>query len=299
MHGLTTMVRLRPHLVHAHNPTSLHYATLGKLACRARVVMTDHGQGRGSARHPSVREWQQTDAVVAVSEAVAQRREIPAIRNKMSIIRNGIEPAAARRERSALRADLGLRDDAFVAIIVARIDGLKGHETLLRALGRVRDGDASLQTTLLVAGDGKERPAMEALASELDLGENWVRFLGFRSDAPDLLAASDLFILPSLAEGLPLSVLEAMAHGLPVIATPVGGVPEVVVPGQTGLLVPTEDPEALASAIAELISDKKQRRAFGAAGYERVLKEFSFEQMVQRYNRLYSDLRSNRKPKGR
>jgi glycosyltransferase involved in cell wall biosynthesis len=293
--ALSTLARLQPDIVHAHNPTSLHYATLAKQVSRARVLMTDHGQGLGSVRSPGNGEWSRTDAVVAVSEAVAQRRDIEPIRGRTRVIPNGVEPAAALRSRAAVRAELGEPEDRIVAIIVARIDGRKGHETLLRALAHMQGTPVAARLTLWVAGDGAQRPAMEELAREMGLSPAPVRFLGFRSDVPDLLAAADLFILPSLAEGLPLSVLEAMAHRLPVIATPVGGVPEVVVLEETGLLVPTEEPEALAAAIERLGEDEKTRRRLGAAGYERVLREFSFDRMVERYNRLYQELRSPRK----
>jgi glycosyltransferase involved in cell wall biosynthesis len=144
--------------------------------------------------------------------------------------------------------------------------------------------------TLLIAGDGAKRPEYEALTRELGLTDEWVRFLGFRSDAPDLLGAADLFLLPSLTEGLPLSVLEAMTHGLPVIATPVGGVPEVVLPGRTGVLVPVEDVEALAGAIATMIQDRATRARLGEAGRERARGEFSFSRMVARYDALYGEL---------
>src|SRR5688500_16474247 len=123
--AVLTMSRLRPHVVHAHNPTSLHYAHLGRMVCGARVVMTDHGQGLGSRRVPTDREWDRTDRVVAVSDAVARRRPIPALRGKTRVIRNGVDAAAAARARDAVRAELSLAPDAFVGIIVARIDGLK------------------------------------------------------------------------------------------------------------------------------------------------------------------------------
>lgn len=291
LEGIVTLAALRPHIVHAHNPTSLQYATVGKLTSRARVVMTDHGQGLGSVRDPSEREWSLTDAVVAVSRAVAECQNSPTVQHKTSVILNGVASVPARRSRDAVREELGLGLREIVGVIVARIDGRKGHDTLLRALAGLKDhhSDAA-RVTLLVLGDGTQRAAMETLAQELGLDESWVRFLGFRKDVPDVLAASDIFLLPSLTEGLPLSVLEAMSHRLPVIATEVGGVPEVVVPGETGLLIPANAPQALTAAIATLVGDEGIRLAMGAAGYERVLSQFSFEQMVQRYDALYRRL---------
>jgi glycosyltransferase involved in cell wall biosynthesis len=256
--------------------------------------MTDHGQGRGFARVPGDREWQWTDAVVAVSEAVARRRQIPAIERKTRVIRNGVQSQPSSRDPYEVREELGLAPDRFLGLIVARIDGLKGHETLLRAVARLKQsGDPGRRMTLLIAGDGAKRACCEALTEDLGLSDEWVRFLGFRTDAPDLLAASDLFLLPSLTEGLPLSVLEAMTHGLPVIATPVGGVPEVVLPGRTGVLVPVEDEEALAGAISTLMQDARLRRALGEAGRERARGEFSFARMVARYDALYREILSS------
>jgi glycosyltransferase involved in cell wall biosynthesis len=293
--GLATMLTFRPHVVHAHNPTSLHYARVGKRAAGACVLMTDHGQGRGSARQPSAEEWNDTDAIVAVSDDVARRRNIDLIREKTVVIRNGIEPTTATRSRAAVREELGIAEETVVPIIVARIDGRKGHSTLLRALARRAPGGPA--TTTLIAGDGAQRPEMEALAQELGLDAGRVRFLGFRTDTADLLAASDLFVLPSLSEGLPLSILEGMAQRLPVIATPVGGVPEVVIPGETGILAPVDDVDAWAAAIDRLARDPAQRHALAAAGYRRAITEFSFAEMVRGYEALYQGLRAGRSPR--
>jgi glycosyltransferase involved in cell wall biosynthesis len=183
-----------------------------------------------------------------------------------------------------VRAELCLGDE-MTGIIVARVDRMKGHECLLRALGRLRD--AGLRLTLLVAGDGPERSNLETVAGQLRLGPEWVRFLGFRSDVSDLLCAADFFVLPSFTEGLPLSVLEAMAHRLPVVATPVGGIPEIVADGESGLLVPVNEPEALANAIARLAQDPSLRYALGEAGFRAARDRFSFDAMARQYEALY------------
>src|SRR5262249_29657668 len=155
-----------------------------------------HGQ---EAKPIPAAQWSATDAVVAVSEAAAEalREGCPGDSGKIVVIHNGVHPADPRRGREEVRRGLGL-GDAVVAIIVARIDRLKGHDTLLRALALLRDTGVAL--TLLIAGDGAERERCERLAQELQLGVDRVRFLGFRSDVPDLLAASDFFVLPSLTE---------------------------------------------------------------------------------------------------
>jgi glycosyltransferase involved in cell wall biosynthesis len=162
---------------------------------------------------------------------------------------------------------------------------VKAHDCLLKSLALVKQ--RGLDTTMLIAGDGPERDALERLAAELGLGPDRLRFLGFRSDVGDLLNAADFFVLPSRTEGLPLSLLEAMAFRLPVVVTPVGGIPEVITDGRHGALVPVDDPERLSQAIAELVSDPARRASLGAAAYDHARSHFSFEAMLQEYEDLY------------
>jgi glycosyltransferase involved in cell wall biosynthesis len=290
------LARLRPEIAHAHNPGALMYALLAKLSFGAQVVMTRHGQRDrriGTALH-----WRGTDAVVAVSEAVAaaMRAKYPAYAERVSVIINGVHSPEGLPRRDEVRADLGL-GDAVVGIIVARLDRLKGHDALLRALGLLRN-EAS-RVVLLVAGDGPERESLERLAGELKLAPEQVRFLGFRTDVSDLLSAADFFALPSHTEGLPLSVLEAMAHGLPVVATPVGGIPEIVTEGESGILVPVDEPEALARTIARLVQDAGLRRSMGEAGARAARERFSFDGMARQYEALYDQLLSGKRAKRR
>jgi glycosyltransferase involved in cell wall biosynthesis len=281
----------RPHVIHPHNPSSLHYALVGKRVSGARLALTYHGRGLREARTPGAGEWLQTDAVISVSEGAVEQlpSEVPS--SRVHVIRNGVVPAAATRSREEVRQELGL-DDRTVGIIVARVDGQKGHGMLLQALPQVRR--AGHRLTLLVAGDGAERAALESLAGDLGLGPDEVRFLGFRSDVPDLLAASDFFLLPSRSEGLPLSLLEAMTHGLPAVATSVGGIPEVIRSGEHGFLVPVDDAPALADAIARLCADPTLLRRLGDQARTRARDDFSFERMTREYLDLYAQLVSAR-----
>jgi len=290
LRALLLLARLRPDIMHAHNPTSLHYAVLGKRAGGARVVLTYHGRGGADARTPGAQEWRSTDAVVVVSQGAVGQLEAPELRDKLSVILNGIAPTTPARDRKAVRAEMGIIEERAVGIMVARMDGLKGHETLLQAASLLHG--AGTPVTLLLVGDGAERANLERQARELGLDAERVRFLGYRSDVPDLLAAADFFLLPSLTEGLPLSVLEAMSQHLPVIATPVGGIPEVVVSGEHGMLVPVQDPQALAAAIAGMVADPTRRLALGEAAYRRVCETFSFEAMTRQYEALYYRLTS-------
>ncbi|KYF52162.1 glycosyltransferase [Sorangium cellulosum] len=304
--------RARPHIIHAHNPTSLHYATVGKLLTRARLVFTDHAQTRGIIRVPSRFEWRETDAVVGCSQDTADKSGAVGIASNISVIHNGIDITPARRTREEVRAELGLDAGAppeaapsgadpsgaasppsasggvFVGIMPAAFHPVKGHDVLLRALARLRDRGVAV--TVLVVGDGDERDRIHGLARELGVDGKEARFLGFRKDVPDLLVGADFFVLPSRDEGLPLAVLEAMARRLPVVVTPVGGVPEVVRDGEHGLLVPVDDHDALAGAIERLARDRALGRRLGEAGHARVRDDFSFEKMTRKYEQLYLGL---------
>src|SRR4029453_11595231 len=146
---------------------------------------------------------------------------------------------------AALRAELIAGRPDYVILTPARLHPQKGHEYLLAAAAQIPDA------TFVLAGDGPLRSELEVRARELGIAGRCL-FLGERADVPDLLAAADLFVLPSLFEGLPVSILEAMAAGRPVVATAIGGTDEVVTTEQTGLLVPPRDPVAIAAAIRGL-----------------------------------------------
>jgi glycosyltransferase involved in cell wall biosynthesis len=284
--GIAHFARTRPHILHVHNPPSLPYGMIGRRVSGARLVMTHHGQLELDVLSPAAQR--RIDALVAVSDAVRNALTSQGMadrRGSVTVVRNGVEMPAPRRGRSEVRADLGLTTEC-VGIIVARIDRFKGHRTLLRVLAEYARKDL----VVLVAGDGPERAAIEAEAQGLRLAPTRVRFLGFRSDVADLLAAADFFVLPSLTEGLPLSVLEAMAAALPVISTPVGGVPEVVRDGEEGLLVPVDDGAALGQAIDQLARDPGLRKRLASAARRRAEQSFSFDNMARRYEELYYGL---------
>lgn len=285
--ALAYYFRDRPDIVHTHNAHMLPYAVMAKTVGKAAVVMTRHSQRSQDA--PSAYEIQRTDAVVAVSAAAGRTLEEtwPGFRGKVSVIHNGIQPREPQRTRAEVRQELGTGVDDVIGLMVARIDDLKGHADLLDALSRPKVKD--LPFVCWIAGDGERRGEMEALSSKLDI-KTKVRFLGFRADVTDLLAAADFFVLPSLLEGLPLSVLEAMAQRLPVIVTPVGGVPELVPDERYGLTVPVKDPDALAEALRRMVSDPSLREKLSAAGHERVRSQFSWEHMLGQYEMLYRRL---------
>jgi len=151
--------------------------------------------------------------------------------------------------------------------------------------------DGGIDFIALFVGDGPLRGKLEGLVRELGL-ENRVRFLGSkdREEIPEILAITDIFVLPSLSEGLPTAVIEAMAAGCPVVATAVGGTAEVVADGETGLLVPPRDPDALAEGMKILLQSRATRRKMGEAGAKRAREYFSIERMVREYEALYRRL---------
>ncbi len=283
--GLSAIAAKQPDIIHAHNPTSIHYAVLGKLVSRARVVMTDHAQTKGIQRTPAKHELRLTDAVVAVSQDTADKAMIKGSRIPLSVIHNGIDLLATNSDRKSIRTALQIAENRSVGIMVASMEKVKRHVDLLKALSLLQQD--SFPLTVLIVGNGPERENLEKLANNLNLGEDVVRFLGNRSDVMDLLAASDFFLLPSQMEGLPLSILEAMKQKCPVIAASVGGVPEIITHEVDGLLTPAESPEMLAQTITRLVSDSDLRARLAAAAYKRVHSSFDFNKMTDRYSEIY------------
>ena len=279
--------RWAPDLVHLHTGRA---TWLGGLAARraARPALTTRRQDKRL-----VAGWRSrlvygrlVQRAVAISPAVRQRLVDGGVApGRLSVIPSTVDPAALVPSRGpgAVRADLGVGADAPVLLVLAALVRRKGIDVLLDALARLER-----PPVLWVAGDGPVRAELEAQAQRLRL--DGVSFLGRRADKADLLAACDLFVLPSRLEGLGVAALEAMAAGRALVASRVGGLGEAVVHGKTGLLVPPEDPVALSEAIATLVADPAARAAFGAAGRERVLERYHPDRMVDAYVDLYRDL---------
>jgi glycosyltransferase involved in cell wall biosynthesis len=224
--------------------------------------------------------------IIAVSNEVRARyaRELRVPARKLAVVPNGIEvPPAVRRPDPALRAELVRGRPDYVVLTPARLHEQKGHAYLLAAAARVPEA------TFVLAGDGPLRAELERLAAELNVADRCV-FLGYRSDVSDLLAAADVFVLPSLFEGLPVSVLEAMAAERAVVATAIGGTDEAVTHEVTGLLVPPRDPAALAAAIRRLQADPQLAGRLAAAGRERVQREFSSAATARNVMRIYDEV---------
>ncbi|HXG41034.1 MAG TPA: glycosyltransferase, partial [Candidatus Limnocylindrales bacterium] len=228
---------------------------------------------------------------VAVSDDVgrAVRRTIRPPRRSVVVIPNGVDVERYGNpvDRAAVRRGLGLPGDARLAVVVAKLLEQKGHAVLLAALPSVVARYPDLH--VLLCGEGPLREALRETIERTGL-DGRVHLLGNRDDVADLLAAADLFVLPSLWEGLPVALLEAMASRLPVVATDVSGSRQVVVPGETGLLVPPGDPDRLGAAIVELLEAPERARAFGEAARRRVEDHFSARAMAVRHAELYRAL---------
>lgn len=229
------------------------------------------------------------DMVVGNSLAVVEfYRQAGLPERRLMMIHSGIaatEPPVV--DRGAMRAEFGWPADAPVALFAGRLVPQKGVDVLVRALDLLRHVRPALRT--LIVGAGPLRDALEETAHAFAL-DDAARFLGHRDDVPQLLAAADLLVLPSRYEGLPNVVLEAMAYRKPVVATAAPGTTEVVRDGETGLLVPVDDVNALARAIRTLVDDPALRDRLGTAGRAWMERAFGVDEMVARFAALYEAL---------
>lgn len=288
----------RVDIVHAHQYTPFFYAMMGRrLARRPAVLFTEHGRHfpdhRRAKRVIANRLLlKRRDRVVGVGEAVRQALVAnEGIKpDRVGVVFNGIDLVRFRNvefDATEVRQELGLANGEMLLLQVARLDYLKDHTTALRALKRVTESLPDVR--LILVGDGPERANIEQLIIRLGLSEH-VRLLGTRRDIPRLLAATDVFLLTSISEGIPLTLIEAMASRVPVIATNVGGVSEVVKNEVTGLLAQAKGDAAIADHIVRLAKAPELRARMGSAGMQRAFTTFAEEQMHDSYDRLYQEM---------
>jgi sugar transferase (PEP-CTERM/EpsH1 system associated) len=284
-------VREQAEVVHTHDERPLIYAApAARLARVRRVIHTRH---RGADPELNPRQAAllrfasaRVDAFVCVSAAAAEAsRKLGVPGKSVRVLLNGIDletfrPAGADQSITSDYAATG------PTVIVARLTPEKDLATLLEAVALVVRRVPTFR--LLIAGDGPCRADLEAQAARLGLAEHVV-FLGIVRDIPPLLAGARLFVLSSRSEGISLTLLEAMASGLPIVATRVGGNPEVVADGVTGLLVPSGNPAALAKTIVALYLEPRLAAEMGRAGRERVEEHFDLARMIRAYEKLYSE----------
>lgn len=233
-----------------------------------------------------VARW--VNGFIAVSADVERAilQTIGPIQDKVTVICNGVDVRRYQRRvaRRRLCEQLGLPEEAWLMSVVGTFKVQKGHRFLIEAAPPVVARFPNLH--LLLIGDGDLRDQEQAHAARLGLAEH-VHFLGNRHDVPDLLAASDSFVLPSLWEGLPMALIEAMASGLPIIATAVSGTTQAIVPGETGLLVQPGRSAALSEAMLDLLSDPARARTMGTAARQRAEAVFSATQQARAHVALF------------
>jgi glycosyltransferase involved in cell wall biosynthesis len=233
---------------------------------------------------------------IAVSEATkrdwVRRTGMPA--ERVVTIHNGIDPDAfvRRQSKQDARATLGLPRDAIILGGVGRLEAAKGFAYLIESVALLRSEFP--QVMAAIAGAGPLREQLAAAASARGVSDRVV-FLGFQSDVNAVFDVCDAFVLSSLCEALPFALLEAMAHELPVVGTAVGGVPEVIVPGETGFLAPARNAAALAAAARPLLASRDLRIRLGRAGRERVTKHFHEADMVRNTINVYRQMLTGQK----
>ena len=288
-------------VLHSHNVrANIHARVAGKRAAVPARVSTIHN----SVYHYDVSRWHQRvyalaervtlrwcDRVIAVSEGIAQELRgsygLPA--ERITVVPNGVDPERleARTSREEVREKAGVPPGATVLLQVGRLTPQKGFDVLFKAIHRIAERHPDL--VVFVAGEGPLRGELEGLAQKLQISPA-VRFLGHREDVADLLNAADLVTLASRSEGMPYTLLEAMGSGRAVVATRIGGIEEVIKKEGTALLVPTEDPGALAGAITELLDDRARAAAVGKAARAYIMQHHTAAGMVAQVQSIYRDL---------
>lgn len=284
--------RWRPDVLHLHTPKDYLIGTLaGRLTAKTAVVLTRHLLL--PVRPHMRRLYNGSDAVICPCRALRDQLASEGVApDKLELVYGAVdlEPFLHPSDGSGqLRRELGLGESDTIIGILGRLVPGKGHGVLLEAVSRL--GVSPAGPKLLIIGDGPERSALQAQAVRLGLSGQVV-FAGFRTDVPAVLSALDVVVLASThTEVLPLSVMEAMAAGRAVVATSVGGVPEIVEDGRSGLLVPPGDADALATALRRLIADPALRAELGRAAALRVQQQFTLPRMVAEMERVYLRLR--------
>jgi len=295
-----TFRRRRPDIVHTH---LLHADVYGipaaRLAGGPGVVSTKHSDDpfrRGVVGRADAAIARLADRVIVISDHLRRfYRDVEGIpEDKLVRIYYGLDDEGPPADPTAVRREFGIDAGTPLVGVVARLEEAKGHRHLLDAFARLRAEMPPAR--LLLAGSGLQEGALRAQAAALGLGEA-VIFAGFREDVDRVMAALDLVVLPSLWEGFGLVLLEAMRAGRAIVATAVSAIPEIVVDGFTGVLVPPRDERALAAAMASLLRDPPRRAAMGEAGRARLRAAFSVDAMARSTVEVYRAVATARRPK--
>jgi len=295
----------RPHLVHSRNWGAIEAVPAARWAGVHAVVHSEHGlESNTIARQPWRRNvvrrlcFNWADRVFAVSQSLRAyyAEQLPIAPDRIRVIPNGVDTERFRPQmdaRKAVRQKLKLTPEAMVVGTAGRLDPVKDHRTLFRAVELVLSQHVPVQ--LVIVGDGPERAALEADVRARSLLSGRALFVGERSEVASLMNGLDVFVLPSLAEGMSNALLEAMAVGIASVATRVGGNPELVEGGISGLLFEAGDTQALAGYLKALALDPLWRHSLGLAARKRVEGSFSLERMLGSYTQLYEDVLGHRR----
>jgi len=287
--ALASVLReMRPDVVHLHDPHAVSAGMLARRLAGPRPFVATRRVDFALRGFLSRRKYAACDRVIAVSEAIAGvLRRGGLAPERVRVVYEGVPDRPAQTGgREALR-ELGIPADAPVVGNVAALTGHKDQATLLAAAARV--GVRMPEVRFLIVGEGELRGRLEALSRDLGLQRRCI-FAGFRADLDRLIPAFTVFCLSSHMEGLGTSLLDAMAFGVPVVATAAGGIPEAVMDGLTGRLVPPRDPDALAAALVEVLADPARRAAWGRAGRHRFEERFTADRMVEATLATYAEL---------
>lgn len=289
---------VKPDIVHSRNWGTIEAVFAGRYLGSCALIHSEHGMESYSSVEPRRRRWlrrlayQLADQVLAVSYHLrdhhAERTGFPA--NRIAVIHNGVDTALFQprpAERMRMRARLGIGAEEFCIGTVGRLEPIKDILTLLRAAAEC---SYSLNWRVVIAGEGSELPALQDFLRNQPAMRSRFSFLGEIQHVPDFLNSLDVYVLPSLYEGISNSLLEAMSTGLPVVASAVGGNTEVVLDGDSGLLFPVSQPLALAERLKLLYESNQLRERLGLNAIQRVREHFSLESMVSRYEQMYSSV---------
>jgi glycosyltransferase involved in cell wall biosynthesis len=287
--------RQRIQILHAHDLWSNIVGMPAAMLARTPVTITSqrdlsHDAWYGTYRRRVLRFFQRRSSLVltnakAIREGLIEQDHLPP--DKVCVVYNGVDldRFGAPSNRSQLFP--GSEGNKLIVLVGNMITDVKGHSVLIAAAPEVVK--AYPKTQFVLVGEGTKRSDFEKQVQDLGLQPNFL-FLGRRSDVPAILACCDIAVLPSLAEGLPNAVLEYLAAGLPVVATALGGNLEIIQDGKTGLLVPSQDPQALAAALIRLLSGEELATRIGRSGHDYVKQNFSFERLVVEMDQLYGKL---------
>lgn len=294
------MRNFEPDIVHSRNWGAIEAVTAGRWVGSCATIHSEHGlESDPDAKEP----WRKigfrrlayglAHRVLSVSYQLrdlhARRTGFPA--DKITVIHNGVDSRrffSNPEARARVRSELGVPDNGFCLGCVGNLLPVKDHMTLLQTLGAL--SERRIDWRLLLVGEGPERSRLEEFVSAHPQWSERVIFLGSSNRVPDLLNAMDVYVLPSIAEGISNSLLEAMATGLPVVVTITGGNPEVVVDGESGLLFPVGSGEQLAGHLLRLEGRRELRLQLGQRAVQRIHERFSIDSMAQKYEQLYESL---------